>query len=635
MKETVRSGVNGMKRLLLLGILGLLLMIVALPVQAQGTQDNYYYPGYDVAANGYIDLMQYMKRITITVNGQEYTPQELQALKDAGTPVRLSIGDSASFNFRFSLCGRAYSAADSTQLDEAASTHVTYTKGTTYLNGETVAPGATGILDDSSLMVDNSTADNSFLRMDISWLLQYCPEGFSIEYADGGVSFEQRDQYLYVYFPGGIGSDTYADPGYFSVGVTFGETLDEIRIPGRDGFYVPGTDDWVFPIIVEDDDGDMLGRISTYGDIHVKKFWETGGEPHPDATIILYYTQNGVEKSTSRVLVGDNAEATFTIHSDMTNCRLEEDMTGLDGYTSTLSVSEDGTTYTFTNTSSKQITISKRSLSGTEELPGAKMELYCVSSDGSESLVDQWTSGTEPHTVRLNPGRFRLHEDLAPAGYAVSLDIPFTVKEDLTVQLDGDTGTLEGDTLIVTDKELTVKFAKVDAEGNPLPGAVLTLTDKNTGEEVDRWTTTSEPHVITYQTESGKVLVAGHTYILHEESAPEGYQLAADIEFVFNGDGTIPDHGYFTVTMEDKPETPPSPTPPAATPPATTPPDTPPDTPDTPPGGTERVQTGDSPWMWVWLVLGVFCLCASAATALFYYRRSNIPAYWRLGMRDE
>lgn len=616
-----------MRRVLLLGVWCLLMAVFVMPAHASAAQDDYYYPGYDAAANGYVDLMHYVKDITLTANGQEYTRQELQQLKDAGTPLTLQIGQNVSFNFSFSLCGRAYNPNDPTQLDEGASTHVTYSHGTTYLNGESVAAGASGIMDDSSLMVDNRSADSSYLRLDIGWLLEYCPEGISIQYTDGKVSFQQRDNYLYVYFPAGIGQDTYADPGYFSVSATLNETLTEIVIPGVDGYFVPQTEGWVFPIVVVDTPNNMVGNITTYGDIRVKKVWQTGGQPHPNATIILYYTENGVEKHTSRVLEGDNAVATFTIRSGMTDCRLEEDMTGLDGYTSSLSVSEDGRTYTFTNSSSKEIQVSKRSLSGTDELPGAKMELYCLSTDGSRSLVDQWTSGSEPHSVRLNPGRFSLHEDLAPAGYAVSLDIPFTVREDLTVQLDGDTGTLEGDTLIVTDKPLTVKFAKVDGDGNPLAGAVLTLTDKTTGEEIDRWTTTTEPHEITYQTEGGTVLVAGHTYLLHEESAPEGYLLAEDVEFVFNGDGTIPDCGYYTVTMKDQPETPPTATPPVptATPPAGSPP------PDTP----ERVQTGDDPLMWAWLALGIVCLCGAAATGLFYYRRSNIPAYWRLGMRDE
>ena len=181
-------------------------------------------------------------------------------------------------------------------------------------------------------------------------------------------------------------------------------------------------------------------------------------------------------------------------------------------YTSTLTTSEDGKTFTFTNASSRTVAVSKRSLTGTGELPGAKLELYVLSSDGGQTLIDRWTSGETPHEVELNPGRFLLHETLAPAGYAMSLDIPFTLREDLTVQLDGDTGALEGDTLVVTDAPLEVRFAKVDEHGDPLPGAVLTLTDQTTGEEIDRWTTGSEPHVITGWTEDGTAL-DGRAYL--------------------------------------------------------------------------------------------------------------------------
>lgn len=609
---------------LLLGILWVVCCFCALPVRAQATQDSYYYPGYDAAAHGEIDLMRYVRSVTLTVNGQEYTPQQLQELQQSGTPLEMQVGDSASINFRFALCGRAYAADDPTRLDEAASTHVTYTHGTTYLNGETVAPGASGILDDSSLMVDNTSADSSYLRLDIRWLLDFCPEDFSIHYSEGGVSFAQKGDFLYLYFPNGIGQDLYADPGYFSIGVTLGEVIEEVRVPGTDGYYVPGTEDWVFPVRVVETTADMAGAITSYGDILVKKVWQTGGQPHPDATVVLHYTENGAEKTATRVLSGDEATARFTIRSGMENCWLEEDMTGLDGYTSTLTASEDGRTFTFTNSTTKRVAVSKRSLTGTGELPGAKMELYVLSTGGGRTLIDQWTSGEQPHEVELNPGRFLLHEELAPAGYAVSLDIPFTLREDLTVQLDGETGALEGDTLVVTDAPLEVRFAKVDGNGDPLPGAVLTLTDQTAGEQIDRWTTGTEPHVITGWTEAGTALVAGHTYVLHEERAPDGYQTAADITFVFNGDGTIPDHGYHTIQMEDLPETPP-PTPSAPPPQEETPPQ------DTPP---DRVQTGDDPWMWAWLALGILCLGGAAATGLYYHRRSHIPAYLRLGMRE-
>lgn len=628
---TIEKRIINLKRSgLTLALFLIICVLFALPAHAQAPQNNYYYPGYDAAANGEIDLMRYVKSVTLTVNGQEYTPRQLQEMKSNGKPLEMRVGDAASINFRFALCGRAYAADDPTRLDEAASTQTVYANGTTYLNGETVAAGAAGILDDSSLMVENTTADNSFLRLGIGWLLDFGPDDVSINYSEGGVSFAQKGDALYLYFPNGIGSDTYADPGYFSLGVTLGEVIDEIRVPGTPGYYVPGGEDWVFPIHMVESTADMEGAISTYGDILVKKVWQTGGQAHPDATVILHYTENGEQKTARRTLSGDNATARFTIRSGMTDCWLEEDMSGLDGYTSTLTTSEDGKTFTFTNASSKTVMVSKRSLTGTGELPGAKLELYVLSSDGTQTLIDRWTSGETPHEVELNPGRFLLHETLAPAGYAMSLDIPFTLREDLTVQLDGDTGALEGDTLVVTDAPLEVRFAKVDEHGDPLPGAVLTLTDQTTGEEIDRWTTGSEPYVITGWTENGTALIAGHTYVLHEESAPNGYQTAADITFVFNGDGTIPDHGYHTIQMEDKPENPPPSPTPSAPPPGNTPPG------DTPPGDTppERVQTGDSPWMWAWLGLGVLCLFGAGCTALYYHRRANIPAYLRLVMRD-
>ena len=628
---TIEKRIINLKRSgLTLALFLIICVLFALPAHAQAPQNNYYYPGYDAAANGEIDLMRYVKSVTLTVNGQEYTPRQLQEMKSNGKPLEMRVGDAASINFRFALWGGAFGADDPTRRYEAASTKTVYATGTTYLTGETVAAGAAGILDDSSLMVENTTADNSFLRLGIGWLLDFGPDDVSINYSEGGVSFAQKGDALYLYFPNGIGSDTYADPGYFSLGVTLGEVIDEIRVPGTPGYYVPGGEDWVFPIHMVESTADMEGAISTYGDILVKKVWQTGGQAHPDATVILHYTENGEQKTARRTLSGDNATARFTIRSGMTDCWLEEDMSGLDGYTSTLTTSEDGKTFTFTNASSKTVMVSKRSLTGTGELPGAKLELYVLSSDGTQTLIDRWTSGETPHEVELNPGRFLLHETLAPAGYAMSLDIPFTLREDLTVQLDGDTGALEGDTLVVTDAPLEVRFAKVDEHGDPLPGAVLTLTDQTTGEEIDRWTTGSEPYVITGWTENGTALIAGHTYVLHEESAPNGYQTAADITFVFNGDGTIPDHGYHTIQMEDKPENPPPSPTPSAPPPGNTPPG------DTPPGDTppERVQTGDSPWMWAWLGLGVLCLFGAGCTALYYHRRANIPAYLRLGMRD-
>lgn len=73
-------------RLLLLGLWCILIALFARPALADSGTDTYYYPGYDAAANGYVDLMDYMQQITVTVGGQEYTVAQLRSLKEAGTP---------------------------------------------------------------------------------------------------------------------------------------------------------------------------------------------------------------------------------------------------------------------------------------------------------------------------------------------------------------------------------------------------------------------------------------------------------------------------------------------------------------------------------------------------------------------
>ena len=117
---------------------------------------------------------------------------------------------------------------------------------------------------------------------------------------------------------------------------------------------------------------------------------------------------------------------------------------------------------------------------------------------------------------------YRLHEDLAPLGYATASDIIFTVKEDGSV------------TKVTMKDEITkVDISKVDATtGEELEGAKMTLSDKETGEIIDKWTSGKEPHRILG-------LTAGKSYILYEEAAPDGYLTASDIEFTVADSGEV------------------------------------------------------------------------------------------------
>ena len=100
----------------------------------------------------------------------------------------------------------------------------------------------------------------------------------------------------------------------------------------------------------------------------------------------------------------------------------------------------------------------------------------------------------------------------------------------------------KGTTISVEDEKTMVSIKKVDRDGNPVTGAALAIKDAETGEIVKRWTTDGNVKEITGE------LIAGRTYYLIEEKAPEGYLIAADVEF------TVPlkvDEDPLEVTMTD------------------------------------------------------------------------------------
>ncbi len=70
--------------------------------------------------------------------------------------------------------------------------------------------------------------------------------------------------------------------------------------------------------------------------------------------------------------------------------------------------------------------------------------------------------------------------------------------------------------------KVMVKISKIDEDKNPLSGAVLQVIDSK-GNVIEEWTSTSEEKII---------YLPDGTYTLHELSAPEGYEIADDKEFV-------------------------------------------------------------------------------------------------------
>ena len=199
-----------------------------------------------------------------------------------------------------------------------------------------------------------------------------------------------------------------------------------------------------------------------------------------------------------------------------------------------VSIAEDGEVIEIT-AENKPITvkISKRDIYG-NELKGAKMQII----DSEENIVDKWTSdGTDHIVTELPAGDYTLKEIAAPDGYVIANDIRFTVDVygNVTVENVEATVTSEnGNPLIVmVDDTTKVQISKQDiTTGEELPGATLQIIDED-GNVVEEWVSTNEPHMI-----EGK-LIAGKEYTLKEIIAPEGYEIANEIKFTVNADGTV------------------------------------------------------------------------------------------------
>lgn len=180
------------------------------------------------------------------------------------------------------------------------------------------------------------------------------------------------------------------------------------------------------------------------------------------------------------------------------------------------------------------VEFSKVSLTDGSEVEGAKLQV----TDPDGTVVDEWISGKEPHIIReLEVGKtYRMTETLPAEGYVTASPIEFTVENTNEVQK-----------VEMKDDVTRVEISKTDIAGKELPGAKLTVYDKD-GKAVESWVSEDKPHYM-------EMLPTGE-YTLHEESAPEGYLLAEDIRFEVRNTGEIQ-----KVTMKDerKPEIPDTP----------------------------------------------------------------------------
>ena len=197
-------------------------------------------------------------------------------------------------------------------------------------------------------------------------------------------------------------------------------------------------------------------------------------------------------------------------------------------------INEDGDVIEIT-AENKPITveISKRDIYG-NELVGAEMVLE--NADGE--TVDKWTSDDTNHVVsKLGAGEYVLKEIAAPDGYVIATDIKFSIDVYGNVTVENVDSTAVSDNgyplIVMVDDTTKVRISKRDiTTGEELPGATLQIIDEN-GNVVEEWVSADEAHFI-----EGK-LIAGKEYTLRETIAPDGYEIANEIKFTVNADGSV------------------------------------------------------------------------------------------------
>lgn len=105
--------------------------------------------------------------------------------------------------------------------------------------------------------------------------------------------------------------------------------------------------------------------------------------------------------------------------------------------------------------------------------------------------------------------KYILRETKTPEEYVQAKEIEFTAGED------------EDQTLVMQDKQVTI--SKTTVSGDEVTGALMQIKDEE-GNIIDEWISEGKVHYATG-------LVEGKKYILHEDLAPTGLNLANDIEF--------------------------------------------------------------------------------------------------------
>ena len=212
----------------------------------------------------------------------------------------------------------------------------------------------------------------------------------------------------------------------------------------------------------------------------------------------------------------------------------------------TVMIGENGKTYSYIINNQRfysYLKVVKVDAITGEAIPAAGVGFRIIDPKGQKLEwwgADTWYtdgSGVMKLPCELEYGRgYQAVEVVAPSGYVLA-DAPFRfdVLPENAAQEDG----LTVITLTAPNSPTQISVAKVDYQGNFVPGATLQLLDA-AGNVAAEWISGDTPHVI-------YALPIGAEYTLHEAAAPEGWLLAEDMTFTVQDTAEVQ-----TITMEDE-----------------------------------------------------------------------------------
>ncbi|MCM1157533.1 MAG: SpaA isopeptide-forming pilin-related protein [Bacteroidales bacterium] len=185
------------------------------------------------------------------------------------------------------------------------------------------------------------------------------------------------------------------------------------------------------------------------------------------------------------------------------------------------------------------LSFSKKDTGG-KEVPGAILTITSAEDTDFKTLT--WESTDTPKDWSLDLFKrntdYTLTEEAAPNGYAYAESITFRIDDNGIIYVNGTA--VDNQTVTMVDEVLSVTVEKkVKGTKKFLSGASLSVVEEKTGTVIHTWKTKEKAVKIpakrlTASKGDNKVI-----YILRENKAPEGYNLAKDIRFYLDEQGIV------------------------------------------------------------------------------------------------